>query len=216
MIKRKQVEPTGQVIWEVATHKKVIALTFDDGPDPVYTPQILLLLEKFGAHATFFQIGNRMELYPDIVEQVVEAGHELGNHSMTHPYENKVGFHQMRNEVILADRIIQKYQPNHPKLFRPPGGYLDTALLQEAKEQGYKVVLWSYHQELRDWSLPGALSIANHVISHARHGDILLLHDSGGDRSQTIQALKIFLPALKEQGYNFVTVSELLSYKLIK
>ncbi|EKN71055.1 putative polysaccharide deacetylase [Neobacillus bataviensis LMG 21833] len=213
MIKREQVEPTGHVIWDVATHKKVIALTFDDGPDPVYTPQILALLEKYGAHATFFQIGNRMELYPDVVEQVVEAGHELGNHSMTHPYENKVGFQQMRHEVVLADRIIQKYQPNHPKLFRPPGGYLDNSLLQEARELGYRVVLWSYHQELKDWSLPGALNIANHVISHARNGDIILLHDGGGDRSQTLQALKIFLPALKEKGYNFVTVSELLSNK---
>ncbi|WP_190284905.1 polysaccharide deacetylase family protein [Bacillus sp. S3] len=213
MIKRRQVEPTGQVVWDVTTSKKVISLTFDDGPSPIYTPQVLALLEKYSAHATFFQIGNRMELYPDVVEQVVEAGHEIGNHSMTHPYENKVGFQQMSGEISRAERIIQKYQPNHPKLFRPPGGYLDNALLHEAKEQGYRVVLWSYHQELKDWSLPGARNIANHVIRHARNGDIILLHDGGGDRSQTIEALKLFLPALKEKGYSFVTVSELLSNK---
>ncbi|MFK9093980.1 polysaccharide deacetylase family protein [Bacillus salipaludis] len=213
MIKRKEIEPTGQVVWDVTTQKKVIALTFDDGPSPTYTPQVLALLERFGAHATFFQIGNRMESYPDIVEQVVEAGHELGNHSMTHPYENKVGFQPMHDEIIRAEHIIQKYQPNHPKLFRPPGGYLDNALLQEAKKQGYKVVLWSYHQELKDWSLPGARVMADHVIRHARNGDIILLHDGGGDRGQTVQALNIFLPALKEKGYEFVSVSELLSNK---
>ncbi|CAH2714127.1 Peptidoglycan-N-acetylglucosamine deacetylase [Neobacillus rhizosphaerae] len=213
MIKRKQVEPTGQVVWDVTTKKKVIALTFDDGPNPIYTPQVLAVLEKYNANATFFQIGNRMERYPEVVQQVVEAGNELGNHSMTHPYENKVGFQQMHFEIIQAERIIQKYQPNHPKLFRPPGGYLDNDLLQEAKRQGYKVVLWSYHQELKDWSLPGAPVIANHVIRHARNGDIILLHDGGGDRSQTVEALKIFLPALKEKGYQFVTVSELLSNK---
>lgn len=213
MIKRKQIEPTGLVVWDVTTKKKAIALTFDDGPSPTYTPQILNLLEKYQATATFFQIGNRMERYPEVVHQIVAAGNELGNHSMTHPYENKVGFEQMRSEIAQADRIIQKYQPNHPKLFRPPGGYLDNALLQEAKSQGYKVVLWSYHQELRDWSLPGAQVIANHVIRNARNGDIILLHDGGGDRRQTIEALKIFLPALKKKGYQFVTVSELLSSK---
>ena len=78
MIKRKQIEPTRQVIWDVATNKKVIALTFDDGPSPIYTPQVLAVLEQYGAHATFFQIGNRMRRYPDIVEQLVDAGHEIG------------------------------------------------------------------------------------------------------------------------------------------
>ncbi|MBP1932013.1 polysaccharide deacetylase family protein [Ammoniphilus resinae] len=213
MIKRKEIEPTGQVIWDVPTQKKLIALTFDDGPSPIYTPQVLTILEHFGAHATFFQIGNRMERYPEIVEQVVESGHELGNHSMTHSYENKVGFQKFRDEITHADQIIQRYQPNHPKLFRPPGGYLDNALLQEARKQGYKVVLWSYHQELKDWSMPGAMVMANHVIRNARNGDIILLHDGGGDRHQTIQALGIFLPVLKKRGFEFVSVSELLSHK---
>ncbi|MDQ0201040.1 polysaccharide deacetylase family sporulation protein PdaB [Neobacillus ginsengisoli] len=210
MIRRKEVEPTGQVVWEVHTSKKIIALTFDDGPNPKYTPQVLELLKQYDAHATFFQIGFRMERYPQIVQQVVQAGHELGNHSMTHQYENKAGVKSMGIEMIMADRIIQKYLPNHLKLFRPPGGYIDTSLLHEAKQLGYKVVLWSYHQDTKDWSLPGTQVIANHIIRHARSGDIVLLHDGGGDRSQTIQALKSILPTLKQQGYQFVSVSELL------
>jgi polysaccharide deacetylase family sporulation protein PdaB len=210
LIKRKEVEPTGQVVWEVPTSKKVIALTFDDGPNPKYTPQVLELLKQYGAHATFFEIGYRMEQYPKIVEQVVQAGHELGNHSMTHQYENKSGAKYMSLDIIEAGRIIQKYQPNHIKLFRPPGGYIDTALLKEAKQLGYKVVLWSYHQETKDYALPGAQVIANHIIRHARNGDIVLLHDGGGDRSQTVQALNTILPALKQQGFQFVSVSELL------
>src|SRR5579875_1638836 len=213
MIKRKQVEPTGQVVWDVATKKKMIALTFDDGPSPTYTPQVLALLKQYNAHATFFQVGDKMERFPYIVRQVVQGGHELGNHSMTHPYENKAGLERMRLEISQADQIIQKYQPNRTKWFRPPGGYIDNALLQEAVKQGYKVVLWSYHQELKDWSMPGAQVMANHVIRNARNGDIILLHDGGGNRSQTIQALKIILPALKQKGYQFVSVSELMESK---
>jgi peptidoglycan/xylan/chitin deacetylase (PgdA/CDA1 family) len=151
-----------------------------------------------------------MEQYPKIVQQVVQSGHELGNHSMTHQYENKAGVQYMGLDIIKADKIIQKYQPNHLKLFRPPGGYIDTSLLQGAKQLGYKDVLWSYHQDTKDHALPGAQVIAYHIIRHVRNGDIVLLHDGGGDRSQTIQALKLILPSLKQQGFQFVSVSELL------
>ncbi|WP_066065110.1 polysaccharide deacetylase family protein [Neobacillus soli] len=213
MIKRKQVEPTGQVVWEVPTKKKVIALTFDDGPHPKYTLQILALLKQYEAHATFFQIGYKMERYPEVVQQVVLDGHELGNHSMSHTYENKAGFKRMRLEITRAERIIQRYQQNNPKLFRPPGGYIDYNLLREVKDKGYKVILWSYHQDPNDWALPGAKIISDHVIRHARDGDIVLLHDGGGNRNQTIQALKTLLPTLKKHGYQFVSISELLEYK---
>lgn len=213
MIKREQVEPTGQVVWEVPTKKNLIALTFDDGPNPTYTPQILSILEQYQASATFFMIGDRMEQYPQVVQQVVEAGHELGNHSMTHPYQDEVGLKRKTTELTRADQILRKFQPNHRRLFRPPGGYIDDALLQEVVHRGYKVVLWSYHQDIKDWSMPGAKVIAKQVIQNARHGDIVLLHDGGGDRSQTVQALKKILPALKQKGYQFVSVSELLSHK---
>ncbi|WML51351.1 polysaccharide deacetylase family protein [Neobacillus sp. PS3-12] len=216
MIKRKEVEPNGQVVWEAHTSKKLIALTFDDGPNPKYTPQVLELLKQYDAHATFFEIGYRMEQYPQIVQQVVQAGHELGNHSMTHQNEKKVGAQSMSLDIIMADKVIQKYQPNHLKLFRPPGGYIDNALLQKANQLGYKIILWSYHQDTKDWSLPGAQVIADHTIRNARSGDIVLLHDGGGDRSRTVQALKLILPALKQQGYQFVTVSELLQYQQTK
>ncbi|MDP4104208.1 MAG: polysaccharide deacetylase family protein [Bacillota bacterium] len=210
MIKRKEVEPTGQVVWEVHSSKKVIALTFDDGPHPKFTPQVLTLLKQYDAHATFFQIGYRMQQYPQIVQLVIQAGHELGNHSMTHQYENKTGASIMCMDVEKAEGIIQKYQPNHIKLYRPPGGYIDNALLKELKRLDYKIILWSYHQDTKDWSMPGAEVIANQIIQHARSGDIVLLHDGGGNRGQTIQALKSILPALKQQGYQFVSVSELL------
>jgi polysaccharide deacetylase family sporulation protein PdaB len=216
MIKRKEVEPTGQVVWEAHTSKKLIALTFDDGPNPKYTPQVLELLKQYNAYATFFEIGYRMEQYPQIVQQVVQAGHELGNHSMTHQNEKKAGVQSMSIDIINADKIIQKYQPNHLKLFRPPQGYIDNALLNEAQQLGYLVILWSYHQDSKDWSLPGAQVIADHTIGHAKSGDIVLLHDGGGDRSQTVQALKSILPTLKKQGYQFVTLSDLLQYEQTK
>jgi polysaccharide deacetylase family sporulation protein PdaB len=215
MIKRREVEPTGKVVWEVPTQKKVIALTFDDGPSPIYTPQILALLRQYNAHATFFTIGSRVNRYPHITQQVIQAGHDIGNHTMTHPYENRNGFDRLRTEFLNAHHVLQQYQPNQPKLFRPPGGYIDDALLAEVNSYGYTVVLWSYHQDTRDWSSPGVQVIANHIISHARNGDIVLLHDGGGNRTQTVEALKIILPILQKQGYEFVRVSELLRYRSV-
>ncbi|COH08713.1 peptidoglycan N-acetylglucosamine deacetylase A [Streptococcus pneumoniae] len=100
-----------------------------------------------------------------------------------------------------------------PLLFRPPGGYINDAVFKTAKEAGYQTVLWSWHQDPRDWANPGVESIVNHVVKNAKSGDIVLLHDGGNDRSQTVAALAKILPELKKQGYRFVTVSELLRYK---
>nr|WP_028400049.1 polysaccharide deacetylase family protein [Ectobacillus panaciterrae] len=210
MIKRTEVEPTGQVIWNIQTPKKIIALTFDDGPNPVYTPQILDLLKQYNGHATFFEIGYRMECYPSVVSRVVQEGHELGNHTMTHSYANRVTLERMQQDIMRAQLLIEKWQPNGPLYFRPPGGYIDQDLLEASHQQGYKIILWAWHQDPRDWASPGSDKIVDHVIKQAHNGDIVLLHDGGGDQSQTVEALKTILPSLQKQGYKFVTVSQLL------
>ncbi|MFD3449811.1 polysaccharide deacetylase family protein [Microbacteriaceae bacterium 4G12] len=213
ILKRKDMEHTGYVIWEVPTSAKVIALTFDDGPNQDYTPQILSILKKHRAQATFFTVGRRMQENPRIAKRIAKEGHELGNHTMTHMYMKAMGVDQIKNEVNRAEKEIKKLQPNGQLLFRPPGGYVNPSLLQFAKEQGYTIILWSWHQDTYDWSGPSAQKIANHVLGNARNGDIVLMHDGGGNRTQTVEALKIIIPALQQRGYKCITISELLKHR---
>ncbi|MGG0239981.1 polysaccharide deacetylase family protein [Bacillus rhizoplanae] len=212
MLMRKELEPTGYVTWEVPTNEKIMAITFDDGPDPTYTPQILKILHQYNAEATFFMIGFRIQGNPYLIEQVLKEGHEIGNHTMNHLYARSEAGQKLENDILDGKRYLQKWV-DKPLLFRPPGGYINESVFKTATEAGYQIVLWSWHQDPRDWSNPGKDKIVNHVLKNAKSGDIVLLHDGGSDRSQTVEALKEILPALQKQGYRFVKVSELLKYK---
>lgn len=212
MLMRKDLEPTGNVTWEVPNNEKLIAITFDDGPDPTYTPQILNLLHQYKAKATFFMIGFRIQRNPYLVNQVLKEGHEIGNHTMNHLYARDASDEKLKSDILEEKNYLQKWIEK-PMLFRPPGGYINDAVLATAKEAGYQIVLWSWHQDPKDWANPGTESIVRHVVTNAKSGDIVLLHDGGSDRSQTVAALTKILPALQKQGYRFVKVSELLRYK---
>ncbi|WP_437438786.1 polysaccharide deacetylase family protein [Bacillus rhizoplanae] len=212
MLMRKELEPTGYVTWEVPTNEKIMAITFDDGPDPTYTPQILEILRQYNAEATFFMIGFRIQRNPYLIEQVLKEGHEIGNHTMNHLYARSAAGQKLENDILDGKRYLQKWV-DKPLLFRPPGGYINESVFKTATEAGYQIVLWSWHQDPRDWSNPGKDKIVNHVLKNAKSGDIVLLHDGGSDRSQTVEALEEILPALQKQGYRFVKVSELLKYK---
>lgn len=212
MLMRKELEPTGNVIWEVPNDEKVIAITFDDGPNPIYTPQILQLLRQYKAEATFFMIGFRIQQNPQLVKQVIEEGHEIGNHTMNHLYANSASNEKIKKDILEEKKYIQKWVEK-PLLFRPPGGYINETVFTTAKEAGYQIILWSWHQDPRDWENPGVESIVKHVVTNVKSGDIVLLHDGGKDRSQTVAALAKILPTLQKEGYRFVKVSELLRYK---
>ncbi|WP_459500108.1 polysaccharide deacetylase family protein [Bacillus sp. C1] len=212
MLMRKELEPTGYVTWEVPNDEKIIAITFDDGPDPTYTPQILKLLRQYKAEATFFMIGFRIQRNPYLVKQVLKEGHEIGNHTMDHLYASSASAEKLKDDILVGKQYLQKWV-KEPLLFRPPGGYINDAVFSTAKEAGYQIVLWSWHQDPKDWANPGTESIVKHVVTNAKSGDIVLLHDGGSDRSQTVAALEKILPALQKQGYRFVKVSELLRYK---
>lgn len=206
---RYYFEERGEVVWEVRTDQKVIALTFDDGPNPKYTPQILDILKENNAKATFFVIGSRAQKYPALVQREVQEGHELANHTQTHPIKT-LSTDDLQREVTEAQQAIFEASGVAPHVFRPPGGLYNEAVVKASKEAGCQVVMWTWSQDTRDWSQPGAKKIADNVLSNARNGDIVLLHDHGKDRSQTVEALKQIVPELKQQGYRFVTVSELL------
>lgn len=198
-------------MWEVPTEEKIIALTFDDGPNPNETPEILELLAQYNARSTFFIIGKNAERYPDIVRQEVEAGHELANHTFNHPFfNNRSSIDAIVKEIEHAETVLTNISGKKPVLFRPPGGYYSDRLIRAAKGMHYQVVLWSWHQDTEDWKKPGVQKIVRKVLHNARNGDIILFHDSVFGQSQTAAALKLILPELQNRGFRFVTVSELI------
>ena len=208
---REVYEKTGQVIWEIKTEEKMIALTFDDGPDPLYTPQILDLLATYNAKATFFVIGSEAERYPRIIQREVKEGHEVANHTYNHIYNFHADPKNIKNELDKASNTIYDITGGYkPSLFRPVAGYINDFIIKNAIQDGYKVIMWSWHQDTRDWSKPGTEKITSHVISNSRPGDIILFHDSGGDRTQTVMALKNILKYFNEKGFECVTISDML------
>ncbi|MFJ7638466.1 polysaccharide deacetylase family protein [Peribacillus sp. NPDC097225] len=206
---RAVYEKTGNVIWEVNTQEKIVAITFDDGPHPDYTPQILDLLAKYNAKATFFVAGNKVKSYPDVLKREIKEGHEIANHTYTHPYDRNITAHRLSSELDDTDKIIWDLARYKPSLYRPVGGFHNDTIINTAVNKGFKVVLWSWHQDPKDWARPPANKISNHIIKSLRPGDIILLHD-WSDRPQTVRALETTLAYLYKNGYECVTVSELL------
>ncbi|QFF97776.1 polysaccharide deacetylase family protein [Psychrobacillus glaciei] len=205
---RPYYEKKGYVLWGIKTEEKVIALTFDDGPHTTYTPQILDLLAEYDAKATFFVIGERAESFPDLILQIGKEGHEIANHTYSHPL--KITPDKLKEELKKTNEIIHDITGTYPLFYRPVGGSYNDRIINTAIENGYKVIMWSWHQDTEDWKTPGVNKIVKKVLSGAHPGDIVLFHDAGGDRSQTVKALEEILPELKKQGYKFVTISELI------
>nr|WP_240762726.1 polysaccharide deacetylase family protein [Paenibacillus thalictri] len=211
---RSDYEAQGEVVWEVPTREKVIALTFDDGPDPDHTPAILDLLKQYDAKATFFVVGNKVDRSPEITKRELDEGHELANHTYSHMYfSNRVAASKMKNDILKAEDAIYKATGQRCRLFRPPGGFYNENLISIAKEHGYLVVMWSWSKDSKDWRLPGVSKIVSKVLSNTQNGEIVLFHDYAERQTQTLDALKIILPKLKEEGFRFITVSELLTYR---
>nr|WP_235941544.1 polysaccharide deacetylase family protein [Paenibacillus puerhi] len=211
---RAYFEERGEIVWEVPSEEKVIALTFDDGPDETDTPAILDLLKQYDAKATFFVIGKRVEQFPELVKREMREGHEIANHTYSHMYfTKKISESKIEEQLSKAEHAIADVTGQKTKLFRPPGGYYSERVVRAAKKAGYLVVMWSWHQDTEDWNTPGVNKIVKKVLDHAHNGDIVLFHDHVEGRTQTVEALKQILPELQARGYRFVTVSELLTYR---
>lgn len=208
---RYYFEKRGEIIWEVPTERKLISLTFDDGPNPNDTPKVLDVLKKYHAKATFFVIGEHVLRYPKLTKRIVKEGHELGNHTFSHPSFHNLSSERIHQEIEEGKKAIASVSGKNGRLFRPPGGAYNEKIVREANKEGYKVILWSWDQDTKDWSRPGVDKIARNVIENASNGDIILFHDHTRGRSQTIEALQKILPKLKAKGYRFVTVSDLLA-----
>ncbi|MBJ3813302.1 polysaccharide deacetylase family protein [Streptomyces flavofungini] len=181
---------------------KAMALTFDDGPSDVYTPQVLSILRQHGVTATFFMVGKHADLYPDTVRAVAAEGHLIGNHTWSHRNFKKLSAAEIRGEIERASERIDRILGVPPTLFRAPYGHFTPTCMDICRDLGLRPVSWSVDPE--DWSDPGAGVISERVLSEARTGSIILNHDGYSDRSQTVSALRAYLPRLIKSGYRFV------------
>ncbi len=200
------------LVLSAAPTENTVALTFDDGPDPRFTPQILDLLAEHDIQATFFVTGARAEAYPELLQRIVNEGHVVGNHTYGHP--NLVEASDMdtlETEVLRTEEIINSVVGYRPKLFRAPYGFLYDELLEKLGEMDYTVVGWSV--DSLDWQEDPPEVIAYNVINNIHPGAIVLMHDGAsesGDRTNTIEALRQIIPNLRDQGLEFETVPEML------
>jgi len=199
-------------ITHVRTQTPAVALTFDDGPHPEYTPRLLDILDKHGAKATFFMVGRIAQRYPRLVQQIALAGHAIGNHSWDHPSFPMISRRERWAQLRACARALAPYGQ---RLFRPPYGHQSRGSRLDALLMGYQVVTWSLHVE--DWLHHGADWMANRLIHEIRPGSIILLHDAlyhvveehCADRTPMLEAVDLVLERLDDQ-FRFVTVPELL------
>jgi peptidoglycan/xylan/chitin deacetylase (PgdA/CDA1 family) len=197
------------------TEEKIVALTFDDGPHPVYTPRVLDILETAGVNATFFLIGRQVRSYPEVVRQIKAQGHEIENHSDNHLfYLPWLPVERMRQEIAGAQEAIYQITGRHPSYFRSPLGWVSNDLVAVCRELKLPIINGSV--KAGDVSLPGTEYIIQTVLDKTSNGAIIILHDAGGvgryrDRTQTLEALPVIIQNLKDRGYKFVLIKELLS-----
>ncbi|HON42975.1 MAG TPA: polysaccharide deacetylase family protein [Bacillota bacterium] len=193
----------------------LVALTFDDGPNPEYTPFILDTLKAKGVHATFFLVGEEVERYPDLARRIVEEGHEVGSH--THSHRNMMGLqaHLMKQEIVCSEDAITRACGEPPRLFRPPRGLYDERLIEQLRERHYALALWSISS--MDWTEASEASMVHRLSRVVRNGDVILFHDSGGivansggSRTNTVRALPHVIDRLRDRGFAFATVSQLM------
>ena len=195
-------------IREVKTRQKVVALTFDDGPDQETTPRILKILKQYDAKATFFVMGRRAEEFPGQLAQIVYEGHEIGNHGYSHRWLTKLSDEELNEEIAKTEALITPYGPK-PLLFRPPGAFYDNRIIETLQTKGYSMVMWSI--DSRDWARHDPQGIAAEVVHKVKPGSIILMHD-GAYAPKSPDAAALLLERLSKEGYQFVTISELLAY----
>ncbi len=183
---------------------KYVALTFDDGPSPEYTPKVLAILKKEGIHATFCLIGRQIKKYPELVQQIVADGHKIADHSMNHDLcLQKRTDKKIEQEIMGTRTLIESIVPGTPvEYFRAPGGNFDRHMKEMVDKWGMQSLGWSV--DTKDWQRPGVDQILATVKAQLHPGGVILMHDAGGDRSETIEALEKVIPELREEGYKFV------------
>lgn len=191
---------------QVQTDHPVVALTFDDGPHPEFTPKLLDILKKRNVRATFYLIGKNVTAHPEIVRRMVAEGHEIGNHTYNHPALSKMGAARVKSELDRTTTAIRDAAGVTPATMRPPYGATNASLNRRIREEfSMPVIMWSVDPQ--DWRYRNASRVSSHIINNAKPGDIILAHDI---HASTIAAMPAVVDALLAKGFQFLTVSELL------
>ena len=195
----------------IPTGERRVALTFDDGPHPRHTPELLDHLDNAGVKATFFLVGRRVRALPRIAREIVERGHEVGNHGFAHVPITMLPGPMLRREIESAARVIEDATGKRTRFFRPPMGWFTASALRIVRKLGHEPVIGSIHP--RDSRRPGTQAIVDHVLERVSPGSIIILHDGGwtlrSDRSQSVTAACRLLEELPLRGYRFQTLSAL-------
>lgn len=199
-------------IRQVPTAEKLVALTYDDGPQPQTTPQLLRILQQKQVKATFFVLGVNAAAQPEMVRQAYRDGHEIASHAYTHRFFNTLSTAEYTAEMDQANQLISRLA-SQPALFRPPGGAWNDTVARVALEKGQTTILWSV--DSGDWRRPPVSRVVATVLSSVKPGAIVLMHDGQPDLP-TPEATAIVIDKLRESGYRFVTVSELLQHSQSK
>ncbi len=211
LAKMRDFQVMGKLVHRVQTSSKRVALTFDDGPDPRNTPQLLDVLDAHGAKATFFAVGLQLQKHPQLARSVLERGHELANHSFSHPRMVLRSPSFIRDELDRTDALIRRAGAKGPILFRAPYGKKLFALPWVLARSGRINVLFDVVPEPGDYTRPPPKKLVESVMAQLKPGSIVVLHDGGGPRAETVEAVRRLLPMLQARGYAMVTVSQLMS-----
>ncbi len=201
----------GSVISQGNDKRHEIALTFDDGPYPYYTAQILTILQRYQVHATFFCVGKNVQNYPVLVQQEYAAGNAVENHTWDHADLTRLSRLGIQREINNTSSIIQNTIGVAPILLRPPYGAINISVRAQIVQLHLVPVLWSV--DTKDWQRPGTAAIINTALTRSTNGSIILMHDGGGNRAQTVAALPGIIESLRLRGYDFVTVPQLIGEK---
>lgn len=190
---------------------KAVAITFDDGPHPYYTPRLLAILKKYGVKATFFVVGKMAQRYPGLLKAEVADSHCIASHSYTHPNLTRISIEQMKEECRKSREMIKSIVGIDVKYCRPPGGDYDSTVMKISEEEGLTMVLWT--DDPGDYASPGTDIIEERTLDCIHNGAIILLHD--GVR-QTLNALPIIIESLRKRGFAFQTIDEMVKMKKSK
>ncbi len=178
--------------------ERVIYMTFDDGPHPTWTPQVLDILDDYGARGTFFVLGRYADMHPELIEQISDQGHALANHTYDHSSMKGMSRDQFEWQIRETERAVG---PEIVPCMRPPYGAMDSNTKPWSEELGYEVILWDV--DPNDWQRPGSDVIADRILRDVGPGDVVLLHDGGDDRQQSVDALEVVMKELDQKGYRF-------------